>query len=201
MSQISPELFSKSDVTQKKDINPIIYELFNDLDIINALPDNVKNNPDVFNSYLSNTSNFANLISSRDQKYLGEEIEIPETIHADGRIRRDESGQKINLDYIESQGIDPKKVLFFRVSGDSNEPKPEYYWTSDYYETAKGLHQEITAEARSKSTILVSDLKTINENGGLIKDINDDNGLAVRQIGTNNFDQSKCIAKIKPTLN
>lgn len=38
----------------------------------------------------------------------------------------------------------------------------------------------------------------INQNKGLMQDINDDQGLSVRQIGTGSFDQKKAIAKFKP---
>ncbi len=46
--------------------------------------------------------------------------------------------------------------------------------------------------------ILVADLETINQNQGLIQDINDDQGIAVRQIGRGSFDQKRVIARFKP---
>jgi len=131
---------------------------------------------------------------------LGEEVNISETAHEDGRTRRAESGQRVNVEYLRSQGIDPSKVLFFRITQDSDTPKPEYYWTSDYGETQRGLRVEVSPEKRKTAVILVADLETINQNDGLIQDMNDDEGLAVRQIGTGNFDQRKALAKIKPRI-
>lgn len=93
---------------------------------------------------------------------LGEEITIPETQHAGGRQRRAESGYKINVDYLKTIGLDPKKILFFRATQPSLTPKPEYYWTSDYFETVRGLTAEIPPEQRKTSVILVADLETIN---------------------------------------
>jgi len=70
--------------------------------------------------------------------------------------------------YLKTKGIDPSKVLFFRITQPTDNPKPEYYWTSDYSEVQKGLTAEISPEQRKTSIILVADLETINGNGGLI---------------------------------
>ena len=150
-------------------------------------------------------SKFQNIITPERQKrwdgdmsgLFGDKIHIAETTHANGKIRRAESDYKINVEYLKTQGIDPSQVLFFRVTQPTDKPKPEYYWTSDYFETQKGLTREISSKQRKTSIILVSSLDVINSNGGLIQDINDDNGLAVRQIGTGDFDQNMTSAKIK----
>jgi hypothetical protein len=96
------------------------------------------------------------------------------------------------LDYVKASGVDPTRVLFFRVTQPSEHPKPELYWTSDFAETKGGLGIELGAQA-STSVILVSTLEDISHNGGLMDDINDDSGIAVRQIGLNNFDQNDAL--------
>ncbi len=100
---------------------------------------------------------------------------------------------------MEKNKIDPQKVLFFRVTQPTQEGeiKPEYYWTSDYFETRKGLRQEIPSELRAVSIILVADLESISKNGGLIEDMNDCEGLSVRQCGLKGFDQRFVLARIR----
>lgn len=120
---------------------------------------------------------------------------VPPTPLPNGRWRSSQEGYRINIDEVIRQGIDPSFVLFFRLTQPSEKPKPEWFWTSDYFETRFGLQREIPPEQRSTAVILVADLLTINENHGLIQDINDDNGLAVRQIGFAPFDQKRAIAR------
>ena len=50
---------------------------------------------------------------------------------------------------------------------------------------------------RETAVILGTSLDAINTNGGLIQDINDDQGLAVRQIGLSPFDQQSALIRIK----
>ena len=97
-----------------------------------------------------------------------------------------------------TRDIDPSKVLFFRRTIPSKDPKPEFFWTSDYFETRQGLTAEISPKNRDTAIIIVASLDAINKNGGLIQDINDDQGIAVRQIGTDNFDQNLALTKFKP---
>jgi hypothetical protein len=84
----------------------------------------------------------------------------------------------------------------FRVTQPSTTPKPEYYWTSDYFEVTRGLHAEISIEDRTNSVILVSSLEDINKNNGLMVDIDGESGLTVRQIGFEPYDQKNCLAII-----
>lgn len=193
-------------IEQGKIVNPFILEDFKDPDFFNSLPTEIRDSDQVLSEFLDNSGRFNNIIRLEREKrwsndtsgLLGEKVDIAETLHAEGRKRRSESGYKINVDYLKTRGIDPSKILFFRATQPSGTPKPEYYWTSDYFETRRGLTTEIPAEQRKTAIILVADLETINKNGGLIQDINDDNGLPVRQIGTDGFDQNLAIAKIKP---
>lgn len=109
-----------------------------------------------------------------------------------GSARREETGYLLDLDYVVAQDIDPNLVLYFRVTQLSGEPKPEYYWTSDFSETKNGLRKELGASADT-AVILVSTLGEIAKNGGLISDVNDDNGIAVRQVSLATFDQSNAL--------
>ncbi|MFA5413351.1 MAG: hypothetical protein WC348_02330 [Patescibacteria group bacterium] len=189
-------------------VNPFILKDFEDPNFFNSLPAEIRDSDQKLSELLDNSGKFNDIIHlERERRWdndtsglLGEKVDIAETTHAEGRTRRAESGYKINVDYLKTKGIDPSKILFFRATQPSDTPKPEYYWTSDYFETQRGLTVEISAEQRKTAIILVADLETISRNGGLIQDVNDDNGLPVRQIGTAGFDQSLAIAKIKPQI-
>lgn len=186
-------------------VHPLVFEYFQDQSFLQALPEKIVNDEQQLAELILNTSNFFNIISAERKKrsigdisgIFGEEVHAEETVHSNGREREAESGSKINVDFLRSQGIDPKKVLFFRVTQPASQPKPEYYWTSDYFETQHGLTQEIPVEQRKTAVILVASLDVINGNDGLIEDMNDDSGLAVRQIGTANFDQSLAMTAIQ----
>jgi len=187
-------------------VNPFILRDFKDPDFFNSLPAEIRDSNQRLSELLDNSRKFSDIIHLEREKrwkddtsgLLGEKVDIAETLHAGDRKRRAESGYKINVEYLKTAGIDPSKVLFFRATQPADQAKPEYYWTSDYFETQRGLTIEIPVEQRKTAIILVADLETINNNGGLIQDINDDNGLPVRQIGTAGFDQNLAIAKIKP---
>jgi hypothetical protein len=186
-------------------IDPLTYDLFSDERFYRALPDEYKVDNLGLENLMLHTSRFKRLISLEMVKrqngdmsgLFGEEVEIPETTHADGRVRRAESGYRINVEYVRSRNIDPKKILFFRKTQPSDSPKPEWYWTTDYFEAQRGLSREIPEEQRAKSVKLVSTLEEINNNGGLIMDVNDDSGLSVRQILPRPFDQKDALAIIK----
>ena len=188
----------------QESVNPITYEIFSDPRLYSALPDEYKVDPIGFENLLLHTSRFSQLVDKEmDRRWngdtsglFGEEVQIPETIHAGGATRRAESGYKINVDSLARHNIDPKKVLFFRTTQPSSIPKPEWYWTTDFFETQKGLSREISPEDRQKSVTLVASLDAINHNGGLIQDINDDQGISVRQILPLPFDQKQAIAVI-----
>lgn len=194
---------TKTLISEGFKINPLTIKYFHDPNLFRALSQEMQSGNQLLLEYIMNVGKFNDLINTGDiSGLLGEEVHLPESKHSDGRVRRAEDGYKINLDHLRSVGIDPTKVLFFRVTQPMGEqPKPEYYWTSDYYETLKGLTREIPPSQRKTAIILVADLQTINENGGLIQDINDDNGIAVRQIGLGSFDQKKAIATISAPHN
>jgi len=192
-------------IRQGEQVNPFVLDYFQDPDLFRSLPEEIKTDKQKLSELILNMGKFDDLVSQARQKsgdtsgLLGKKVHITGTLHADGRTRSAESGEKINVDFLRDQGIDPSKVLFFRITQPADRPKPEYYWTSDYYGTKKGLAGEITPEKRKTAIILTASLDVINNNGGLIQDINDDNGLAVRQIGNGNFDQNLALTKIKPS--
>jgi hypothetical protein len=178
---------------------------FKNKDFFNALPQAWKDDPEVFGQYIHHTITFAALVEDARKArasgditgLLGEEISLPPSSHADGRERRAEKGCRINTDYLVSKGIDPSKVLFFRITQPSAHAKPELYWTSDLSEVGSGLTAEIPQEQRNTSIILVCDLETLErEGGGLIQDMNDDGGISVRTIEPVPFDQNNALFKI-----
>lgn len=153
--------------------------------------------------YLKNTAAFDNLRSAEQWRaaagesgLFGPELTLPESPKADGSMRPAETGSQINLEYARKSGLDPDKVLVFRATQPTTDPKPEAYWTTDYYETRKGLSREMGEEKRASAVILVSTLGKINEGGGLIRDQNDDSGLPVRRIDSRPFDQKESLGII-----
>jgi hypothetical protein len=176
-----------------KTIHPIIIEYFSEPKFFNALPLILRHNPIKMMKLIEQNSKFNDAIM--DPKLYGE---IIKTIRqkADGKII-EESGPKINLDHLRSIGINPSNILVFRLTQPSIAAKPELYWTTDFYETRKGLRAEISPEKRKTAIVLISTLGEINSNGGLIRDKNDDAGLSVRQINNKTFNQGKCISDFK----
>ncbi|MFA7253307.1 MAG: hypothetical protein WC107_02010 [Patescibacteria group bacterium] len=184
-------------------INPFVAEQFSEPDFFNALPGDIRESDNRLAEYMAHTMAFDDYVVSERRKssqrsaegLFGDEVFIPKTPAQGGFTRREESGRRINVQAVSEQGqINPEKVLFYRVTQPSGEPKPEYYWTSDLHEVMHGLNAELSREKQETAVILVSDLRTISENGGLIEDVNDDQGLAVRQIGMEPFDQKRCLA-------
>lgn len=194
-------------IDKKLTPNPFVLQYFEDPALIKALPVELSGDDEKLAELISDSGRFNDIIATEEAKrysgdksgLFGEEVLTQELKDPDGRGRIAESGFKLNVDYLETLGIDPKKVLFFRRTQPSDgKPKPEFYWTSDYSETSKGLTVEINGQSRKTSVILVATLDTINQNGGLIRDINDDSGQPVRQIGIEPFDQSNALAIIHP---
>jgi hypothetical protein len=185
-------------------LNPFVLERFSEKKMLFALPKEILNDPKKLAEYIDNSCAFENLFAeemtrrwkNEQQGLFGPRIAIAETTKETGDVRRSEEGYRINLDYLRSKHVDPSKVLFFRVTQPSDTPKPEYYWTTDYFETERGLSQEIPNEKRRTAVTLISDMQTIAGSQGLIQDINDDRGLPVRQIDTAPFDQRQCLAII-----
>ena len=182
--------------SQSHEVSPFIFELFTEEKFFASLPAETQRSPELLGGLLLHSSRFDTLLHQKPETIFGEVVQVAETTHADGRIRHEEEGPRIKVDDLREAGIDPSKVLFFRLTQPSDQPKPEYYWTTDYGETMKGLRMEVSEERRRTAIILVADLATINQNEGLIRDRNDDNGLAVRQIGLDTFNQSKAIARV-----
>lgn len=187
-------------------INPLLVNQLENDSFFKSLPEHIRLSEKALSELLLHSGKFDNLIHLEREKVwsgdtsglFGVEIAASEMNNSAGRQRRDESGYTINIDYLRTIGIDPRKVLFFRTTQPSATPKPELYWTSDFTETVRGLTTEIPYELRKKALILIADLETINKNGGLIQDVNDDEGLSVRQIGSDDFDQQQCLAIIRP---
>jgi len=115
-----------------------------------------------------------------------------DNLHASGKQRREETHDGFDMESVLAQGIDPNYVLYFRATRPSMSPKPEYYWTSDLWEVNYSLGGEGSNRA-GDSIILVSTLAQIAENGGLMIDVNDDNGIAVRQVGLAPYDQKDAL--------
>ncbi len=118
-----------------------------------------------------------------------------------GQERRDEEGSVIDLDLVRTQGVDPSKVLYYRVTQPAtpdNPLKPEYYWTSDSLEVRTGLGKELAGKDAT-AVVLVSTLDMIAENGGVMTDVNDDSGVAVRQIGLGPFSQQNTLFRFART--
>jgi hypothetical protein len=172
-------------------VSPVAAEAFSCRPFLEALPPSVRMDAAQMYSYLEHSCRFGCI---REERYLGDIRDVPQSLHEDGRVRRAESGREVLLDRIREAGISPEHVLVYRCSQPAGEPKPEYYWTTDFWEACRGLQAEISPTKRQSSVILVSTLADIATNGGLIRDINDDGGLAVRQIGLGPFAQEKCLA-------
>ena len=188
---------------KREDLNPIVLEYFEDKDLARALFQKFQDNTSI-KEYILHSCKFFSFLSRERNKqgeggFFGREEIIPETKHSDGRIRSEEKGRKLDLEVLKKNGIYPQNVLFFRVTqpAKEGETKPEYYWTSNYFETKSGLQQEIPSNLRATSIILVADLETISENGGLIEDINDCGGLSVKQYGSESFDQNTALVCLR----
>lgn len=186
-------------------VDMLVRETFFDPEFVESLPAEIRERPEVLKEYLVNTSRFHDLLHEERARAQGDQAglfgataDAPEVAHEDGRTRHAESGRRIRLDYLRGAGVDPAKVLYFRATQPSDMPKPEYYWTSDFFETLKGLNAEIPEAQRKSAVVLVADLETVSGADGLIEDRNDDNGLPVRQLGTAPFDQASALTKIHP---
>ena len=135
---------------------------------------------------------------NRTAPYLFQEtVELPagHGTYRDGKPRRAESGDGLSLERLRESGIDPTKVLLFRVTQPSDEPMPELYWTTDFMEVRGGLSVELS-EQRDTSVILIDTLDSVAKNGGVMRDINDDSGVAVRQLGLGGYDQAGAMGVI-----
>ncbi len=178
---------------QGKEVHPMVIEYFSEPRFFNALPDIIKHNPIEMLRLIETNSKFYNCIN--DPALYGKEIQIKDSKTDSGHTREEEFGRVINMDYLRLRKIDPTRILFFRITQPSNKPKPEYYWTCDLYETLKGLRMEISPEKRKTAVVLIANLETLNNTGGLIRDKNDDSGISIRLISNKPFNQKYAIAK------
>lgn len=205
ITEISDSLLVEVDDLNSYCVGAIV-KIFLNPDFWNSLPSTTKQNSETLKSYIKNSALLKSIIETErrkrgdsnvsEEKLFGEEIEISGIKHYDGGERVEDYGNVIHLGHLTSVGIDPSQVLIFRATQASNTPKPERYWTTDYFETINGLMAEIPDEQRENLIVLVSNLLTVSSsNEGLIQDHNDDNGLAVCQIGSGNFDQNLALSR------
>lgn len=185
-------------------ISPLVYDQFSEPIVAQGIVEACRR-PDgeidieLLRGYVANSSRFSEASHRRSDVIFGETVVIPEddqNLHESGNRRREESGQRLEVEALRAVGIDPQYVLMFRVTQPSAEPKPELYWTSDPSETLHGLNVELGSRA-SSAIILIDSLAAIARNDGLIRDINDDGGVAVRQIGLGSYDQASALASMK----
>lgn len=187
---------------QGYNIHPLIFELFTDNDFVSQIPDNIKNNQPEIARYMFHSSRLFDILNKEtEKKFIGETSGLlGESPRIDGSQtgleteNRNQHGPVVNVKYLETLGIDPKYILFFRVTQpQKEEPKLESYWTSDFYETQKGLTREISPDMRKTSITLVASLAEISGDSTLIQDINDDSGLAVQRLSTTPFNQNRSL--------
>lgn len=180
-------------------VSPFVASILTDPDVSQIIVESIP--PGEQQEYVDNTLAF-HAIQAAERKQteatglFGPEKTIPPSLKADGSPRPSESGNIVELGFLRENGVNPERVLVFRATQPSDVPKPEAYWTTDYFEAKKGLSAEMGEDKRKAAIILVATLGAIAQNGGLIKDKNDDNGLAVRRIDTDNFGKDNCIGQI-----
>jgi len=190
--------------SQGDELDASIHEDYADTRLLDGLSEYCARTGDNMAEYFRHSSRFAQLARQTRHTDLfarSQPVHIPESndnLHHNGQARRAESGYRMDMDYIRANGVDPGHVLYFRVTQPSaGTPKPEYYWTTDLMEVTKELQAELGPEQSAHAIVLVSTLAEIAQNGGLMNDVNDDNGIAVRQIGLAPFDQQHSMFSFK----
>jgi hypothetical protein len=191
-------------VAQHQEFSGIVGELLSEGEqLLPSLTDGIGSDPTLINwleqsntsikEYLRHSNRFAFL--DRERLFdRSQPVVIPESsnnLTQLGNLRPEETGYRLDMDFVRASGIDPAKVLYFRATQPGG-PKPEYYWTSDINEAKRELREELGVQAAA-AAVLVSSLEDISCNGGLMNDINDDGGVAVRQIGLDNFNQNDAL--------
>ena len=182
-------------LAEGEDVNPALIDKFDNDELMYGLFDTSESSGIPIVEYIKHSNRYSNInrfgaIFDRNDPIVIEESE--DNLYQSGRLRPSEMGYLLSFQYLEDNDIDPSLVLYFRATQPSAEPKPEYYWTSDFGEVKNGLGRELGNHADT-AVILVSTLKDIANNGGLMSDINDDSGIAVRQIGLGTYDQSRAL--------
>ncbi|MES2437408.1 MAG: hypothetical protein V4519_05360 [Patescibacteria group bacterium] len=180
-------------------VNPLIYEVFTDRNFIEAIPNDIKGNTQLLGLYFRNTCLFADLRKNKISIF-GEEIVHESLPMANGVLRPKEGGKEIHLEALREAGIDPESVFYYRRTQPSElgTAKPEYYWTSDYWEVIRGLTKEISGQERQTSKILCTSLAELGSDSKLTLDINDDEGIPVRRVSIDPYDQSRVLFAINP---
>ena len=181
---------------QGQRINETLFHQLDDVRFIEGLEAYCAASGERVEDYFYHSNRFATLDRFAGLFDRNQPVVIPESDdnrYHTGSLRREEEGHKMDFDHLAAAGIDPKYVLYFRVTQPTDgTPKPEYYWTSDLHETKAGLDYELGMRAHT-AIILVSTLAEIAQPDGVMDDINDDQGIAVRQISLTPFDQSRAM--------
>lgn len=182
-----------------ENLYPGLIDRLDDHKLIDGLAKYAEQSGVPLKEYIRHSNRFAQLDRFKGLFDRSQPVTIPSTAEGNldqyGQPRREETGHRLDLDYVRESGVDPRCVLFFRVTQPSDQPKLELYWTSDLSETKGGLGRELGSQAQT-AVVLVSTLEDISHNGGLMDDMNDDSGIAVRQIGLDSFDQSQALLSI-----
>ena len=95
-------------------------------------------------------------------------------------------------------GFDANKVLLFRRSLPSTEPKPEKFWTSDFVIATNGLRYEIPDKHRLFTVILCSSLADVLSDGGLSESYSGAASDGEIKVDTSSYDQKRCICVYRP---
>lgn len=191
-----------SGIMDNMDVSPVFHDRFSEplvaQGVVEACRIDGEIDTELLKRYLAHSSQFDRAAFHNRDLIFGEEVVIPQhdqNLQENGDLRRRESGPRINVEDLDvAVGVDPRYVLMFRATQPSAEPKPELYWTTNPAETLHGLHVELGSRAPS-AIILIASLASVAENG-VIGDINDDGGVAMRQLGDRNYSQSNALASI-----
>ena len=174
--------------------NPMVAEMFSNKQLIAALPSSISTNSNLMEEYRINTAKMFILEQKYPEIVFKEEVSEPEHKLGNGKIRKAQTGKRIDVKAIATAGVNLDRVLVFRVTINGVE-KPEDFWTTDFYETVRGLSVEIPEKNTNPESvkILVSTLADIASDTILTQDVNDDNGLPVMRLGNLPYLQSRAL--------
>lgn len=144
--------------------------------------------------YVLNSQELHKQLSGGGEALLGQETALPNKVN--GNKYKDDKARTVDMRKVVSAGIDPSKVLVFRITQPSEAPKAELYWQTDI--DAMVSMYELSAVQKNSSVILVSTLDQIaSSNGGIVVDLMDNNGLSFRQVGVDSFPDDAVLASVK----
>jgi len=157
--------------------------------IFASLPETVRG---VYEEYADNTTRFVESINIFEiqKRITGERLIYK------NRYGNEESGLEINFDKLEQEGIDPKKVLVFRIT--SSEPPnlhTEAYWTTDV--DAFLMMYEYSEEMKSESYILISTLSNVAGDGTVNIDRMDTSGASIHRMSNENLQADQLLGYCK----